>query len=99
MPHVRRMLDQAHARGIRVVLDGVFNHASRGFFPFHDIMENGPNSAYLDWFIVKNFPLNAYDSEKEAELSSVVGFSRLTQVQCRLPGSEGVPLGYRPIVD
>ena len=55
-PALRRLVDEAHARGIRVVLDGVFNHASRGFFPFHDILENGPNSAYLDWFTVKEFP-------------------------------------------
>ncbi|MGC8639024.1 MAG: glycoside hydrolase family 13 protein, partial [Isosphaeraceae bacterium] len=59
-PALRRLLDAAHARGIRVVLDGVFNHASRGFFQFHDIMENGPDSAYLDWFHVSRFPLNAY---------------------------------------
>jgi neopullulanase len=57
---LRRLVDAAHARGIRVVLDGVFNHASRGFFQFHDIMENGPDSAYLDWFHVTKFPLNAY---------------------------------------
>jgi neopullulanase len=63
-PALRRMIDEAHARGIRVVLDGVFNHASRGFFPFHDILENGPDSAYLDWFTVKEFPLHAYDAEK-----------------------------------
>ena len=47
---LRELLDAAHARGIRVVLDGVFNHASRGFFQFHDILENGAESAYLDWF-------------------------------------------------
>ena len=58
------MIDEAHTRDIRVVLDGVFNHASRGFFQFHDIMENGPNAAYLDWFTIQEFPLNAYDSEK-----------------------------------
>ncbi|OJW19240.1 MAG: alpha-amylase [Planctomycetales bacterium 71-10] len=57
---LRRLLDAAHARGMRVVLDGVFNHASRGFFPFHDILENGPDSAYLDWFKVAGFPVNAY---------------------------------------
>jgi neopullulanase len=57
---LRRLVDAAHARGIRVVLDGVFNHASRGFFQFHDIMENGSDSAYLDWFHVTKFPLNAY---------------------------------------
>jgi neopullulanase len=62
---LRRLIDDAHARGIRVVLDGVFNHASRGFFQFHDILENGADSAYLDWFTVTSFPLNAYDLEKE----------------------------------
>ena len=49
---------------MRVVLDGVFNHASRGFFPFHDILENGANSAYLDWFSIHGFPLNAYEGDK-----------------------------------
>ena len=52
---------RAHARGIKVVLDGVFNHASRGFFQFHDILENGQDSAYLDWFTVHGWPMNAYD--------------------------------------
>jgi glycosidase len=62
---LRRLLDAAHARGLRVVLDGVFNHASRGFFQFHDILENGRNSAYLDWFTVKDLelPLYAYDAD------------------------------------
>jgi neopullulanase len=61
---LRRLIDEAHARKIRVVLDGVFNHASRGFFQFHDILENGADSAYLDWFTVSNFPLYAYDHER-----------------------------------
>ena len=38
------------------MLDGVFNHASRGFFQFHDILENGADSAYLDWFTVNALP-------------------------------------------
>ncbi len=46
----REMLDTAHARGIRVVLDGVFNHASRGFYQFQHTLENGADSPYLDWF-------------------------------------------------
>ncbi len=61
---LRRLLDAAHARGMRVVLDGVFNHASRGFFPFHDILENGAESPYLDWFHVASFPLYAYDPDR-----------------------------------
>lgn len=58
---LRRLIDSAHARDMRVVLDGVFNHASRGFFQFSDILENGGHSAYLDWFHVRDFPLNAYN--------------------------------------
>jgi glycosidase len=58
---MRALLDEAHRRGMRVILDGVFNHASRGFFQFHDILENGRHSPYIDWFTVRSLPLNAYD--------------------------------------
>ena len=47
---LRELLDAAHARGMRVILDGVFNHASRGFWPFHHVLENGAQSPYVDWF-------------------------------------------------
>ena len=47
--------------GMRVVLDGVFNHTGRGFFPFHDVLENGADSPYLDWFTIYGTPINAYD--------------------------------------
>ena len=47
---LRELLDTCHARGIRVVLDGVFNHASRGFWPFNHVMEVGWDSPYRDWF-------------------------------------------------
>lgn len=47
---LRHLLDQAHKKGIRVVLDGVFNHASRGFWQFHHVLECGDGSPYKDWF-------------------------------------------------
>jgi len=47
---LRELLDAAHVRGIRVILDGVFNHASRGFWQFHHTLENGGASPYVDWF-------------------------------------------------
>ena len=59
-PALRELLDTAHARGIRVVLDGVFNHCSRGFFQFNHLLENGEASPYRDWFHVKGWPLNPY---------------------------------------
>lgn len=60
------LLEAAHQRGMKVVLDGVFNHASRGFYYFNDILENGRASAYLDWFNVQEFPPNAYDHGRPA---------------------------------
>jgi neopullulanase len=62
---LREVLDRAHERDVRVVLDGVFNHASRGFFQFHDVLENGFESAYVDWFVIRDCaqPLNPYDVE------------------------------------
>lgn len=47
---LRELLDRAHERGMRVVLDGVFNHTGRGFWPFHHILEAGAASPYRDWF-------------------------------------------------
>jgi neopullulanase len=47
---LRTLLDAAHARGIRVLLDGVFNHSGRGFFPFQHVIETGARSPYRDWF-------------------------------------------------
>lgn len=60
-PAFKELLDAAHDRNIKIVLDGVFNHASRGFFFFHDILENGPHSPWLDWFKIEGWPLSAYD--------------------------------------
>lgn len=39
-----------HEAGIKVVLDGVFNHVGRGFFGFQDVLRNRENSPYLNWF-------------------------------------------------
>jgi neopullulanase len=47
---LRALLDEAHGRDMRVVLDGVFNHCGRGFWPFHHVLENGAQSPYRDWF-------------------------------------------------
>jgi cyclomaltodextrinase len=56
------LIDTAHRNGVRIVLDGVFNHVGRGFFAFVDVLENGEKSSYTDWFHIKGFPLDAYES-------------------------------------
>jgi len=67
------LLDAAHQRDIRIVLDGVFNHTGRGFFFFNDILENGPHSPWLDWFKIENWPLSAYDGSLPANYVGWIG--------------------------
>lgn len=47
---LRELTDAAHARGMRLILDGVFNHTGRGFWPFHHVLESGAASPYRNWF-------------------------------------------------
>lgn len=44
------LCEDLHNNGIKVVLDGVFNHVGRGFEPFMDVCKNRENSPYLNWF-------------------------------------------------
>jgi glycosidase len=50
-----KMIDSLHKSGIRVIFDGVFNHMGVNSFAFKDLVKNGKNSKYANWFIVKQF--------------------------------------------
>ena len=72
-PAFKELLDAAHERNIKVVLDGVFNHSSRGFFFFHDVLENGPHSPWVDWFKIQDWPLSAYNGDFPANYHGWAG--------------------------
>lgn len=55
---LKALVAACHRRGIRVLLDGVFNHCGPDFFAFRDVLENGSRSAYTDWFYHLEFPLH-----------------------------------------
>ena len=71
-----------------MILDGVFNHASRGFWQFHHILENGKNSPYLDWFHIKGWPLRPYSSDKDhpANYEAWWGYPALPKLNTDNPG-------------
>lgn len=46
----KKVCEALHEAGIKVVLDGVFNHVGRGFWAFQDVLQNRENSRYKDWF-------------------------------------------------
>ena len=49
------LLEQAHARGLRVIIDGVFNHTGRDFFAFKNLCEQQAASPYASWYTVERF--------------------------------------------
>ena len=49
------VVQELHRSGVRVILDGVFNHVGRDFWAFRDVRQNGENSAYRNWFQGLNF--------------------------------------------
>ena len=52
---LKNFVTECHAQGIRVILDGVFNHTGRDFFAFKDIQQNRESSRYKDWYCNVNF--------------------------------------------
>lgn len=53
----KRLVEECHKRGIRVMLDAVFNHSGYYFPQFQDVLENGEKSVYKDWFHIQEFPI------------------------------------------
>ena len=51
------LIEKAHSLGIRVMVDAVFNHSGTEFAPWKDVVKNGPESPYWDWFFVGKWPL------------------------------------------
>ena len=54
------LVEHAHRNGVKIILDGVFNHCGRGFFAFNDVLENQEYSPYRDWFHITHYPVDAY---------------------------------------
>ncbi len=48
-----RLVKACHDRGMRIILDAVFNHVSEGFYPFEHVLSFGRESEYFDWFIIE----------------------------------------------
>lgn len=58
---MKTLVKEAHERNIKIMLDGVFNHAGEEFAPWQDVKKNGPASEYWDWFMVNEWPFHEED--------------------------------------
>ena len=49
---MKALCREAHEKGIRIMVDAVFNHCGRKFAPWMDVLEHGKDSRYADWFMI-----------------------------------------------
>ena len=61
----KRLVDESHKRGIKVVLDAVFNHCGYDHPFFQDVIKNGKNSPYYDCFFIKEEPIVNFKLNKD----------------------------------
>lgn len=54
---LRILVGECHKRGLRIILDAVFNHCGTQFAPWLDVLENGEKSRFKDRFVIDRFPL------------------------------------------
>ncbi|RAV02308.1 alpha-glycosidase [Paenibacillus sp. YN15] len=60
---LKALVDECRKRGIRVMLDAVFNHCSEALEQFTDVLEKGEHSPYKDWFHIHSFPIRGENGQ------------------------------------
>ncbi|NNE36131.1 MAG: alpha-amylase, partial [Rhodothermales bacterium] len=81
------LLTEARNRGIRIVIDGVWNHTGRDFFAFEDIRRNGMESPYRDWYVIKRFD-DPSTAENEFDYSGWWGAKSLPEFAATADGDD-----------
>lgn len=71
------MVGILHENNIRVIIDGVFNHCGWRFFAFEDVVKNGPDSRYADWFYRLEFPVIRPETGEEIPSYECFAYERL----------------------
>lgn len=82
---LHELLKAVHERNMKLILDGVFNHVGRGFFFFHDIVENGPYSPWVDWFVIHDWPIAPYTGDLPANYECWGGFRAMPKLNHENP--------------
>ncbi len=82
-----KLIAEAHARGIRIIIDGVFNHTGRDFFAFADLRKNQSKSPFQDWYIVAHFD-NPNTPQKEFQYKGWWGNDTLPEFANNTAGDD-----------
>lgn len=73
----KKLISVCHKNNIKLIIDGVFNHTNPGFFAFKDILKNGENSKYKDWYTIFDYPVEV---SSEPNYRSFCGVSDMPQL-------------------
>jgi cyclomaltodextrinase len=76
-----KLIEEVHSRGMKIIIDGVFNHVGVQFWAFRDIVNKQENSDYKEWFIIKSFDdittlANEFDYKGWWNIKSMPEFNR-----------------------
>ncbi len=85
---MKQLVKEAHTRGIRVMLDGVFNHSGVDFAPWQDVLENGVGSKYYDWFMINKPPVKGkklYSQSKKGDYYTFGFFDNMPKLNTNNP--------------
>ena len=84
-----KLIDEVHKRGMKIIIDGVFNHTGVQFWAFKDIVNYQEQSAYKDWFIIDSFddPVTATDEFEYKGCLLYTSPSPRDRTRSRMPSS------------
>ncbi|MBQ7942970.1 MAG: glycoside hydrolase family 13 protein [Lachnospiraceae bacterium] len=81
---MKTLVQSAHSKGIRIMLDAVFNHSGFYFKPWQDVLEKGPQSEYYDWFMINEWPLEK-GAAKKGQLYTFAFFDSMPKLNTNHP--------------
>ncbi|WAM31849.1 glycoside hydrolase family 13 protein [Caldicellulosiruptor naganoensis] len=73
----KELVETLHQNGIKVILDMVFNHTGTGFFAFQDVIKNGMDSKYFNWYNIKSLPVDIQKGNYETFATGVKSMPRI----------------------
>ncbi|MBQ5849721.1 MAG: glycoside hydrolase family 13 protein [Lachnospiraceae bacterium] len=74
-------VDEAHKRGMKVMIDAVFNHSGYYFEQWQDVLKNGRESEYFDWFMINEFPFSdKWDAARKGQLYTFAFFDSMPKL-------------------
>jgi len=75
-----KLIQEVHNRGMKIIIDGVFNHTGITFWAFQDILKNQQNSRFKDWYTIKKWD-DPNTKENEFDYAGWYGIKDLPEIR------------------